>query len=163
MSRLVRFISQSEYFKDVFIISSDTNKKALALTVGFYLAIFPLPGTVTLLCIMVSFVFRLNLVLLQGMNWLLTPLQAALFFPFLKTGRLLFFSDKKALPIFLPESLAEAKSAETIFHVIESLAGGILVWGLVSLATGYFLFRLLLKTMSAGSDASHLHQTKRMN
>jgi uncharacterized protein (DUF2062 family) len=116
--------------------------------VGFYLAIFPVPGTVTLLCILVSFVFRLNLVLLQGMNWLLTPLQVTLFFPFLKTDRLLFFSNSKVLPFVLPENLPEAGNAETFYHIAESLVGGILVWGMVSLITGYFLFRLLLRIVT---------------
>jgi hypothetical protein len=55
MSKLARFIYRSEYFKDVFIISSDNYKTVLSLTAGFYLAIFPVPGTVTLLCILVSF------------------------------------------------------------------------------------------------------------
>ncbi len=132
----------------MFIISSsNTYKTALSLTVGFSLGIFPVPGTVTLLCILISFLFRLNLALLQGMNWLLTPLQVVLLYPFLKTGRLLFCSDSKVLPFVLPENLAEAVNAETFYHIAELLAGGIIIWGMVSLITGYFLFRLLLKIM----------------
>lgn len=147
MSRLVRLNYKSEYFKDVFIISSPNYKTILSLTVGFYLAIFPVPGTVTLLCIIISFVFRLNLLLLQGMNWLLTPVQLALIYPFLKTGRILLFNDTR---VFLPVSAKDLFhiNPETIIHFIESVAGGILVWGIVSLITGYFLFRLLLKLLA---------------
>lgn len=148
MAKIVSYIYQSGYFRDVFIIPADTSKTVLSLTVGFYLAIFPVPGTVTLLCILVSFVFRLNLVLLQGMNWLLTPLQVTLLFPFLKTGRLLFFSNSKVLPYVLPENLPGPGNAETFYHLAESLVGGILVWGMVSLITGYFLFRLLLRIVT---------------
>jgi uncharacterized protein (DUF2062 family) len=157
MTRLARFISRPGYLKDVFIISSDMNNTALSLTVGFYLGIFPVPGTVTLLCILVSFLFRINLLLLQGMNWLLTPLQAAFLYPFLKTGRLLLYSDTKVLPFISHENLAEAKSAEIFFHVIESLAGGILVWGMVSLITGYFLFRLLLRIVTKTNHLKNFH------
>lgn len=156
MSKLVRFVFRSGYFKDVFIISSDTYKTALSLTVGFYLGIFPVPGTVTILCILVSFLFRLNLVLLQGMNWLLTPVQFALLYPFLKTGRFLLFNDTR---VFLPVStknLLHAKS-ETIIHFFESVAGGIFVWSMVSLITGYFLFRLLLRIVARISHLKHFH------
>lgn len=157
MSKLARFINRSGYFKDVFIISSDNYKTVLSLTVGFYLAIFPVPGTVTLLCILVSLVFRLNLVLLQGMNWLLTPFQIALIYPFLKTGRLLFFSNSKVLPFILPENLPMAGNAETFYHMAETLAGGILVWGMVSLMSGYFLFRFLLRIVPKISHLKHSH------
>jgi uncharacterized protein (DUF2062 family) len=155
MPKIVSYIYQSGYFRDVFIIPADTNKTVHSLTVGFYLAIFPVPGTVTLLCILVSFIFRLNLVLLQGMNWLLTPLQIALIYPFLKTGRLLFFSNSKVLPFVWPESLPAAGNAETFYHIAESLVGGILVWGIVSLTTGYFLFRLLLKIIPKINHSKH--------
>jgi uncharacterized protein (DUF2062 family) len=157
MPQIVRYIYQSGYFRDVFIIPADTNKTVLSLTVGFYLAIFPVPGTVTLLCILVSVIFRLNLVLLQGMNWLLTPLQIALIYPFLKTGRLLFFSDSKVLPFVFPENLWEAGNAETFYHIAESLAGGIMIWGMVSLITGYFLFRLLLRIVTGINLLKHSH------
>lgn len=157
MSKLIRFIYRSGYYKDVFIIPTDINKTVLSLTVGFYLAIFPVPGTVTLLCILVSLVFRLNLVLLQGMNWLLFPLQLALLYPFMKTGRLLIFNDTKILPLVWPENLLEAKNAETFYHIAESLVGGILVWGMVSLITGYFLFRLLLRFVPRINHLKHSH------
>jgi uncharacterized protein (DUF2062 family) len=157
MTRLARFISRSGYLKDVFIISSDMNNTALSLTVGFYLGIFPVPGTVTLLCILVSFLFRINLVLLQGMNWLFFPLQLALLYPIMKTGRLLIFNDTKILPPVLPENLLEEINPETLFHLMESLAGGILVWGMVSLITGYFLFRLLLRIVTKTNHLKNFH------
>jgi uncharacterized protein (DUF2062 family) len=107
-------------------------KTALSITVGFYLAIFPLPGTVTLLCILASFLFRLNLVLLQGMNWLFTPLQLFLLYPFMKAVRFLLFNDTKVLPSVSTENLLDV-SPETLIHLVGSVAGGILVWGLLRL------------------------------
>jgi uncharacterized protein (DUF2062 family) len=157
MSKLVRFIYSSGYLKDVFFISSDTYKTALSITAGFYLAIFPAPGTITLLCIVFAFVFRLNLIVLQGMNWLFFPLQLALLYPFMKTGRLLFFNDSKILPPVLPENLSEAINPETLFHVMESLIGGILVWCLLFFSTGYFLFRLLLIIAARINHQKQLH------
>jgi hypothetical protein len=65
-----------------------------------------------------------------------------------KNSRLLFFSNSKVLPFVLPENLPEAGNAETFYHIAESLVGGILVWGMVSLITGYFLFRLLLRIVT---------------
>jgi uncharacterized protein (DUF2062 family) len=155
MLKTGRSIYQSGYFKDVFMIPSDSYRTVLTFTVGFYLAIFPVPGTVTLLCILMSFLFRLNLVILQGMNLLFTPLQLILIYPFMKTGRYLFFSDTKVLPVLTTENLLQVKNTETMIHILHSIAGGILVWGIFCLTTGFFIFRLLLKMTGKKSPAGN--------
>ena len=85
--------------KEFLFTSESPPKTALAFTVGFYLGIFPVIGTTTILCIVVSFIFRLNPLILQLMNVILSPVQLILVYPMLKAGRLLFFMDKKVFPV----------------------------------------------------------------
>ena len=65
-------------------------KLALTLCVGSALGVMPLLWGTSLLCILVAYIFRLNQVALQSVNYLLYPIQLALLLPFLKLGIWLF-------------------------------------------------------------------------
>ena len=122
-------------------------KKALSLTVGFYLAIFPVLGTTTVLCLLASMAFRLNIYLVQAMNFLLWPVQLLLVYPFLKAGRILFFEERQVMPNVAVGQWLEAKNPEQLLYLFESVIGGITVWSLFSISTGYFLYRFLLSVL----------------
>lgn len=59
---------------------------ALVLSVGLVLGVFPIVGFPTLFCILAAFGFRLNLVGLQLVNNISTPLQLALLVPLARAG-----------------------------------------------------------------------------
>ena len=63
---------------------------ALSIAVGFSLGLFPLPGCPTLLCALAAVVLRLNAPAVQVVNYLVYPLQLALFAPFMRLGGRLF-------------------------------------------------------------------------
>ena len=63
---------------------------ALSIAVGFALGLFPLPGCPTLLCALAAVVLRLNGPAVQVVNYLVYPLQLALFAPFMRLGGRLF-------------------------------------------------------------------------
>jgi uncharacterized protein (DUF2062 family) len=63
---------------------------AWSLAVGVAIGINPILGSTTLLCLLVAFVLRLNLIASQIANHLLFPLQLALVVVYLKGGELLF-------------------------------------------------------------------------
>jgi uncharacterized protein (DUF2062 family) len=63
---------------------------ALSVAVGFALGVFPLPGCPTLLCAAAAVVWRLNGPAVQVINYLVYPLQLALFAPFMRLGGRLF-------------------------------------------------------------------------
>jgi Uncharacterized protein conserved in bacteria (DUF2062) len=56
------------------------------LAVGFVLGTFPVYGVPTLLCVAAARVLRLNPVALLAINQLATPVQFALFIPFVRAG-----------------------------------------------------------------------------
>ena len=74
---------------------------ALALALGGTLGCMPLLWGTSLLCVLLALRLRLNLALVQLINYLFYPLQILLFIPYLKGGRSLFGADR------LPDDLQQ--------------------------------------------------------
>lgn len=66
---------------------------ATAAAVAFALAIIPIIGATTLLCVLAGRIFRLNHVVMQVVNHLSYPLQILLFIPFIRLGEFLVHAD----------------------------------------------------------------------
>jgi uncharacterized protein (DUF2062 family) len=123
-------------------------KLSLVVALGITLSIFPVLGTTTLICTLVSIFFNLNLPAMQLANYAAFPLQIILFFPFLKLGETV---SKVSLD---PLSKIQLISTfdEGIFYAIEKLSNYLLVaclgWSLAVLPIYiilYFLMFSLLK------------------
>jgi uncharacterized protein (DUF2062 family) len=74
------------------------SKISLCIVLGVILGIFPVLGTTTLLCAITAFVFRLNLPLIQLVNYAAYPLQLALIAFFYGAGSRLFTGQALLLP-----------------------------------------------------------------
>jgi uncharacterized protein (DUF2062 family) len=123
-------------------------KLSLVVALGIILSIFPVLGTTTLICTLVSIFFNLNLPAMQLANYAAFPFQIILFFPFLKLGETV---SKVSLD---PLSKIQLISTfdEGIFYAIEKLSNYLLVaclgWSLAVLPIYiilYFLMSSLLK------------------
>lgn len=66
------------------------DKIALTIAVGSALALFPILGTTSLLCLLVGIILRLNQPIIQVVNWLCTPLHIPLIFYCVHLGEKLF-------------------------------------------------------------------------
>jgi uncharacterized protein (DUF2062 family) len=73
-------------------LRAGTSPEKLALTIasGFVFGVFPMFGVPTALCSVAAAVWRLNFPVLQAVNYLVSPLQIALLWPFLRWGAALF-------------------------------------------------------------------------
>ena len=116
--------------------------KALSITTGIYLGFFPVIGATTFLCLIVSFVFRLNHFLVQGTNLLLAPVHLAVILPVLKTGRWLFFGDSHVISAV---TFQQGISLEIFQPIFESVAGGIFLWAIVTAVTSPGVYFMLLR------------------
>ena len=123
-------------------------KLSLVVALGITLSIFPVLGTTTLICTLVSIFFNLNLPAMQLANYAAFPFQIILFFPFLKLGETV---SKVSLD---PLSKIQLISTfdEGIFYAIEKLSNYLLVaclgWSLAVLPIYiilYFLISSLIK------------------
>lgn len=65
-------------------------KMALTLALGSVIGILPVLWGTTLLCVIAAALFRLNQAGIQAVNYLVYPIQLALFVPFFRMGERLF-------------------------------------------------------------------------
>jgi hypothetical protein len=126
-------------------LPSSPEKVVWSFLFGFYLGLFPVPGSTTVLCLLFTFIFRLNLLIVQAVQFSLFPFQLALIYPFMKAGRMLFFSSKEVVNVVSARQFTGAEGWHHIGYLFESVAGGIMVWFLFSMCTGFFLCRFLLR------------------
>lgn len=116
-------------------LKQGTTPKLIAITVaaGAVIGLFPILGTTTLLCGVVAAAFRLNQPVIQTVNYLLSPAQLALLFPFYRAGEKLF--QQPPVPISSITALNERFWAGPLQFLIDyGLVAlyGITVWALVA-------------------------------
>lgn len=126
-------------------------KMALTLSVGSALALFPILGTTTLLCLVVGIVLRLNQPIIQVVNYLCTPIHLPLILVLFRFGESLFdvphvkFSFKylrEMYDLFSDDrNLFFARFGGTVLHAI-------VAWALLAPAwilAVYFISRPVLR------------------
>ena len=82
-------------FKSIFSQGLSAKKLALALSIGSVLGFFPIIGTTTIISGIIAVKFRLNMVAVQFVNYLVYPLQFILIIPEIRLAHNLFFSSKE--------------------------------------------------------------------
>jgi len=129
-------------------------KLAFAVTTGIISGLFPVIGATTLISLLLTFIFRQNLLIVQSVQWLLGLFQILLIIPFMQLGasildqQTVHFSIVQIKLAFQPGILAGLKSIG-IFHLY-----GILSWALLSIPAGaglYFIFLNLFKRKIPGN------------
>ncbi len=130
-------------------LQQGTSPRKLALTcaLGVVLGIFPVYGTTTLLCFGVALALRLNVVVIQAVNYLLTPVQLALLIPFMQGGIWLF--GWPALPLDFAVLTARMEADVWLFlRELGSVVGaGVVVWLFVAVPLVTVLFFVLLRVI----------------
>lgn len=113
----------------------DRRKVALAIGLGILWGVFPMLGTTTGLCTVSGLFLRLNLALINAVNYLLYPIQLLLIIPFMKLGG--FFTKKPNLN--LPSGVADLKAfitgsklTDVSFEVFNTLLNAVIGWLLVA-------------------------------
>ncbi|MDH5368096.1 MAG: DUF2062 domain-containing protein [Cyclobacteriaceae bacterium] len=103
-------------------------KLSVCIAFGVVLGIIPFVGVTTLLCAAVAFSLRLNIGVIQVVNYAVYPLQILLFIPFIKTG--IYICDSDPLLYSSEDILGMVK--ENAFEVIINLGYtnvlGVVVW-----------------------------------
>ncbi|MGI9280437.1 MAG: DUF2062 domain-containing protein [Endozoicomonas sp.] len=116
---------------------------ASSLAWGAVIAVFPIFGITTGICILMAWVFRLNQVAIQIANYCVYPLQFLLFIPFLKMGEWLF--DLPALSINPVEIFSLVGENFSLF--LEQYGIAILAacaaWLLLAIPTAFVLQKVL--------------------
>lgn len=116
------------------------HKLALTLALGVLLGATPVLGTTTILCAIAAVVFRLNLPLIEAVQFLAYPLQLLLLIPFMQAGQWIF--HQPPLPFTRVELLALLHSGWR--HAIEQLwlysLHGVVAWLLLGGAGALLIY-----------------------
>lgn len=97
---------------------------ALILSFGITLGLFPFIGLTSILCFIFAFIFRLNMVVIQLVNWVVAPLQLVMLVPFYQMGE--YFS-------------IEWFNSATIKINIEAFASNVILQKIISLVNSQIL------------------------
>jgi uncharacterized protein (DUF2062 family) len=102
------------------------------IAIGMVLAVFPVVGTTTMLCVVVAWALGLNQALVQAFNWLLYPLHIALILVFIRLGERLYGAPP--LRLSLPEMMTRFESDPLKFFSDFGLAAwhGVSAWLLIA-------------------------------
>lgn len=76
-------------------------KLALTISVGFAIGVFPMFGLTTLFSAAIAVYLRLNMPIIQAVNYMMYPLQLLLFIPLVNVGDFVF--DIPSFPFTLSE------------------------------------------------------------
>jgi uncharacterized protein (DUF2062 family) len=116
---------------------------ALSLAVGAAVGLFPLVGTTTLLGLALGSALRLNLPLLQAVNWLVYPLQLALVLPLVRLGE---WMAGASLVTFAPGA-----SGDTLAPLVRGGLHGLLGWVGVAPLAALVVYALALPLLRASA------------
>ena len=130
-------------------------KIALCIAFGCVVGIIPFAGITTLLCAGIAITFRLNMAIIQIINYAVYPLQILLFIPFIKLGILTFGAE----PLVYSSDQIVEMIKENAFQVIVKIGYanglGLVIWLMISpLLFGviYYSSKYLLEKYAKGVD-----------
>jgi uncharacterized protein (DUF2062 family) len=115
-------------------------KLAVTCALGLVMGIFPVFGVTTLLCLGVAIWLKLNVPVIQLINFLVAPVQILLMIPFIKAGAYVFQLD--AFPLHYEELLA-LFSTDLWLLIREaglSLLTAVGVWALLAVPLFFLVF-----------------------
>ena len=107
-------------------------KIALSIAFGVVLGSMPFIGVTTTLCFLIAFALRLNPVAIQLVNYLVYPIQLALFIPFIRAGERLFHAHHLRISLSQLENLIKTNSLEAIRLLWTALWHAVTAWALVA-------------------------------
>ncbi len=129
---------------------------AWTLAWGVALGVFPVLGSTSLLCALAALLFRLNLPLIQSVNWAVYPLQILLIIPFLRWGGWLFGAQPLPSSASQLIQLVRLDPGGAIQRLWVATLQGIGVWCLAAPLGAlvlFFLLYFLLKQIPAQGGA----------
>ncbi|MGH8307564.1 MAG: DUF2062 domain-containing protein [Gammaproteobacteria bacterium] len=119
------------------------HKIALTVALGVMLGVTPVLGTTTILCAIAALALRMNLPLIQVVNYLVYPFQLLLLIPFIQAGQWLF----RQPPLPFSFSQLTALLHENFWHTLNMLWGytlhGLVAWLILGGITAILIYMLL--------------------
>jgi uncharacterized protein (DUF2062 family) len=122
-------------------------KLSIAISLGATLGLCPVFGTTTILCGLLAIIFRLNMAVMQLVNYLMLPLQLVLLIPLIKTGAYIFSSGSSKLSaemILNAFKYSWLNGMKEVGHLL-LMGGG--AWAIIIIPMGLILFIILVPVL----------------
>ena len=107
-------------------------KIALTVAVGLTIAVNPIVGTTTILCFVAAWALRLNLPIIQAINWSSYALQLLLIFPFIRLGERIFGAPREKRSLERLVTMMKADPVGTLANVRATLGHAVVAWLIVA-------------------------------
>lgn len=122
------------------------SKISLAITLGLILGIVPFPGINTALCFFLAWRLKLNVAILQLINYVAFPLQILLFIPYIKIATAISGITSN-FPLDKLWEMISNHPAQIINNVFTLLLQGVILWFVTAIPLYficYYFFKRLL-------------------
>jgi uncharacterized protein (DUF2062 family) len=126
-------------------------KIALTIAVGSALALFPILGTTTLLCLLVGIVLRLNQPIIQAINYLCTPIHLPLIWWMVREGEWLYGEPHRPFKMRVVAKLLWEEPVQFLRVFGTTGFHAIVVWAILApfwIALVYHIARTVLREVA---------------
>lgn len=126
--------------------NASVERTAICLALGLVIGVMPLIWGTSVLCFLVAWTFRLNHILIQGVNYLLYPVHIGLLWPFFHFSTLLF-GHSAPVDVTLLHRI-NTLSLDMISEILVANMYALLLWLMLSVCCIpplYFLFTFILR------------------
>lgn len=143
------FLKKSwEKFKALFKQGLTPKQLALSITVAIVVSLFPIFGISTIVLAALAVRFKLNLPIMIALSYIVEPIKAILFVPFINIGETLFGTEHTLLTFQAIKASYDLSFWTTVKSLSYELLCGFAGWTLTVLPTSillYFLLKEMLK------------------
>jgi uncharacterized protein (DUF2062 family) len=134
--------------KNLLMMGTSPKSVAFGISAAVALGLFPVVGTTTIIITLFALLFRLNLPLMQMINYTVFPLQIIMVVPLMKLGEIIFGFEKLnytagEIATIIGTNIPNA--FELLFDLTMQAIGA---WILIAPIITYILFIFLHKTIS---------------
>ena len=131
-------------------------KLALTIALGVTLGTIPILGSTSIACAAAAAMLGLNQAAIQGVNYLVYPLQFVLLIPFLRLGSILFGDGGFHLGLNDIKTLAQAGLLNAIGTLWTVTLHGLAAWVLISIPAAAFLYFTLRPVLRLAAQKQNI-------
>jgi uncharacterized protein (DUF2062 family) len=121
---------------------------ALSLAVGLVVGIFPVLGTTTVLCTLAAAALRLNLIAVQTVHFLMSPVQLLMIIPFVRIGEWMLGQSPQPLSISEGLALVAQGALRAISVLGDAIVHAVLGWILLGPVALFVVYLMLTRILT---------------
>ena len=130
-------------------------KLALTIALGIVLGTIPVLGSTSIACAGVAALLGLNQAAIQGVNYLVYPLQLSLLIPFLRIGSILFGDNSFRIGLTEIKNMAQAGILHAIATLWTATLHGLAVWAILAIPSAAILYFAICPILKLAAQRQH--------